>query len=1114
MRKPKTFIKMIAGVRSKKEKKEVKSIRKKALEVIRKSYIKYDIRDATYDAIVRYIESSQRTYDDIKEAIDLIKEIKSDITKKVLDDARKMRIRVQKEKEEEEERIHKKLHEIAQKRKERIVKEKIREYAMKKRYQKKIHIFTREYIRSLTSSNRADAYAIRKLIINHLPHGKTYYVCIYKKDKGTGKESFEIVNFVHNSTSEEVAMIEHVYNIPMDHIHQWWDDNAIFWDWKFNSEKWLLEFETYEKNEEEEEKILESLFEEDENEEDEYEKIEKLGQDRYDVKVVFTEAEVPNRFDHHQSFLDGQEHCFFNPIRNYFNVLIKHDISKKKNEEYKYILSRIDQFEEKYKKGIPKTEIQQICDELKIAVKVVLPFDIPIVECTVRNPRKTFLFMNTRFNHLDIINNVFECNRQIEKITIENDEMIRIFTERKSNNEFMLYTPMNRLGEIRYIMTTQKEYYLKDECKEYFDIFNEKYDFNQFSIDAIQNPDLVEFIKAGVHYNTCYDLHRDDVEKYQKIKLNEVNKILIYYDMVKAYTQFKSYSKYIGFLGKITDFRTLYNIPMTFALENIGMYRITNIQFPAGKLNELNRKINIYVNEAIYTTPELIFLYNNGVSFELIDGCWGTSFDFEFDEVMTNTKKIYKLADGKEKKASYYSLWSGMQDSLKYSKSFELIGNKEYTEIFHYHAGKQNMMVQKGYNRDSMTISVSKKYVSYKGQITAYITAYQRLNMIEQMMKMNIDNIVRIITDGIFYIKDDEKIEIHDMFDVKVIESINAGGDTYLSNLYATPKGASTPLNMDYYTKRVNLFEGQGGSGKTTIAMKDDGYINKLYVCPSYKLRANMKTNYDQIDGEVLANLFDHVYKKGGEKYTSELMIKKVNKIKRFYNVLLLDECSQYSEECKKYLIETFKYHKLIFIGDIGYQLPSPHGTPINHDGFEVIIKFKGTHRFLCEKMIELNKALRKGISLDTSKILHVLKMKYPEMFIKVEDVEKTYQINDYILTSKIRCNEHHDEKCNCDGKNHTFEWTERFKGKFGEVEKYRIYQNSDDYHNGDVLINNEQPKHSIISHAFTIHGIQGETIENDKIFIDLRSLFDNRMLYTAVSRARRIDQIKFIEFF
>ena len=49
------------------------------------------------------------------------------------------------------------------------------------------------------------------------------------------------------------------------------------------------------------------------------------------------------------------------------------------------------------------------------------------------------------------------------------------------------------------------------------------------------------------------------------------------------------------------------------------------------------------------------------------------------------------------------------------------------------------------------------------------------------------------------------------------------------------------------------------------------------------------------------------------------------------------------------------------------------------------------------------------------------------------------------------------------------------------------------------------------IRHAFTTHSIQGETA-TDKLFIDSSKMFDTRMFYTAISRAKTIEQIYIIK--
>jgi hypothetical protein len=89
--------------------------------------------------------------------------------------------------------------------------------------------------------------------------------------------------------------------------------------------------------------------------------------------------------------------------------------------------------------------------------------------------------------------------------------------------------------------------------------------------------------------------------------------------------------------------------------------------------------------------------------------------------------------------------------------------------------------------------------------------------------------------------------------------------------------------------------------------------------------------------------------------------------------------------------------------------------------------------------------------------------------------------------------------------------YSKMFIGKF-DKEKYYIMENNRLFCNGDIIIG-EKPdkvKHEI-RHAFTTHSIQGETA-NFNLFIDSSKMFDSRMFYTAISRAKTLDQIYIIE--
>ena len=89
--------------------------------------------------------------------------------------------------------------------------------------------------------------------------------------------------------------------------------------------------------------------------------------------------------------------------------------------------------------------------------------------------------------------------------------------------------------------------------------------------------------------------------------------------------------------------------------------------------------------------------------------------------------------------------------------------------------------------------------------------------------------------------------------------------------------------------------------------------------------------------------------------------------------------------------------------------------------------------------------------------------------------------------------------------------YSEIFKGKFDE-KKYYITSKSRKYSNGEILISNEKPDgvSSEERYCYTTHSIQGETAY-DNLFIDISRMFDERMFYTALSRAMYLEQIYLI---
>ena len=74
------------------------------------------------------------------------------------------------------------------------------------------------------------------------------------------------------------------------------------------------------------------------------------------------------------------------------------------------------------------------------------------------------------------------------------------------------------------------------------------------------------------------------------------------------------------------------------------------------------------------------------------------------------------------------------------------------------------------------------------------------------------------------------------------------------------------------------------------------------------------------------------------------------------------------------------------------------------------------------------------------------------------------------------------------------------------------MMENNRLYCNGDIVIGDKPDKCKCeVRHCFTTHSIQGETAHLN-LFIDNSKRFDSRMFFTAISRAKTLEQIFIIE--
>jgi len=750
--------------------------------------------------------------------------------------------------------------------------------------------------------------------------------------------------------------------------------------------------------------------------------------------------------------------CVFNPIRSWATGKYEHAVemkNKSSKSKYKIVLENLDELENKYSNGVNEDNIDEICNKLQIDISIEKPFCVKkFITCkSIKKALKHFRYLNTRINHVEL--NEFVLNEKPEIVSRE--ELLKIKKQLEQDETYFTFD--KDLHNACKIYTLDKVYALNNEMMECFNEFEIDTGLINCKIDDIYDAELSEFIKDGTHYNGTVDFK--DVTKFNIKKVFHI-------DMKKAYTQSHLCKYYEGFLGKITDFR------LTNKIEGVGLYFIKDIVIPEGDFKKLNDKLIIYQNYNVYTSAELKFLQSQKCSFTIMSGCWGVkSIDFKFDDAMLEGKS--------DEGSSYYALWTGKCDSHYLSTKKWINGDDNMVQIIQEHTDAK---IEK-YENGEICVKYDKKHNYHLGHITAFITAYQRLNVLEQLLTMDYNNIIRVCVDGIYTIKKEIPFgSFRDKNDDKDKTFGNVAGLSYVSDIqydiYSDDEFKKISYDCGNCRKhnQKELHIGAGGNGKTHRNLTDKGLVKVLYVSPSWKLARNKEAEY-KCRVSVWARLITE---------DPEM----IGIVKRYSNVLLIDECSMMTEGEKQTIFDLYGDMKIIFCGDLGFQLSSFNGVEMNKDGFDDIIQNNTNYRCNDKVLLSLLSDLRLMISYDrpTSEINNFVIgwFKKNNRTITIEQLKEIYNVNDMIL---VGTNQIKDI------------YTEMFNG----LEKYYCKENNRLHSNGEIVIGKKPECKSELRHAYTTHSIQGETAYH-KLFIDSEKMFNPRMFYTAISRAKTLEQI------
>lgn len=726
-----------------------------------------------------------------------------------------------------------------------------------------------------------------------------------------------------------------------------------------------------------------------------------------------------------QRFRDGITHCIFTPILAKLGEGGSASYAKKQAQRLRAVMK----LKAQYENGVPEDKMEEVARAS--GMKIVL-FDVFGNELAVYNEKSmgaVIRLTNTRENHVDIGMVV-----DSDPVELEQKDMNTLWDGIKASGDFYMVDGDFLNGDARRLRTLKGAWIVKDPITEACKEFDKELGIMNYKINARKQPLLNMFLKAGRIMNSW------------SCKLGD-GEATGCADMPKAYAQFKKCHMYRGFLGHVHQFRRYWDkkFDRAFVEEHLGYYEVKI----TGGITPLMEKLGMWEGQVLVLfSPELLYFMNDGLCVDIVQGAWGSRFDFEFSDEMLKERK--------------YCMWSGRLGMEREETSHTIPCNDE---VWASHLAMDHKVLHWKSSK-LLTIKKPSKNVFTGHHILGAITAYTRIQMMEAMKLFDPSQLVRVVMDGIYY-RGEKPAGLDWFADKKVIkdEGFSDGWYQYQHEL---------PIFSCIQKITGNtLLTGQGGSGKTYSVLKDPGFNTPLFVSPSHILGQDAHKKYDV-------------------KYTTIHKLIGIEccpyyKEQRVPPVILVDELTQLPAEWIDKVFEMYSGSLIILAGDIDssgrwFQCRSGNG-----DNWNEIWKPVGVD------VIEFTTDMR---SRDDQ--LKKLKLDVRDVMRRCDLDCGLFQMEDWARKNLLVSAMDFQEGDTCIAGTHK---TNEKLLKLGIVSGY--------YKKGGFVSPVELPRYEKRG-SFTTHSYQGKTIESGRVWICIDDMFEYAMLYTAISRAVSFDQLRF----
>lgn len=627
-------------------------------------------------------------------------------------------------------------------------------------------------------------------------------------------------------------------------------------------------------------------------------------------------------------------------------------------------------------------------------------------------------------------------------------ELNTIIKEHEKDNVFCLYGGNFRDADYQSIRSVRGAYAVYNEDYSIFQEFNQSLGIRHYAIQAVKHSELNSFVKESRIIHSAPIALCSNPNELEGVQQM---------DITKAYTQHKYAPYYQGFLGHIQQFRKL-SCDWTFMESHVGIYQFVVKNEPCSVLKKLGlRKGESY----ILPGPEVLyFIKKFGLAIQIKAGAWGSTFEIEYPEQMLENRR--------------YCTWAGKLGSDKNKNTFQFRGSAEWAGHLKAELGNDRVFYYKEY--DMIVVDVPKTSYYTTHHILSFITSYTRINMLEAMSKVK-GELVKVVLDGLYYRGSLDSYDVPHSMEKSVIKHHGFGEGWYSTSSFDYTSLAD--YNPSFDGNRI--LAGAGGTGKSYSVFNDKGLIDPMYVVPSHMLGRKMrnKNNCNYITIHKLIGLDCRPY---CEDHRSPA-------------VLFIDELTMMEGEWLEKAVKMYPGSLFLIAGDVDkkqwFQCRNGHPGQFskiwNPSDWRYVMYEKDMRsqdeelRVLKEKVRNaMREIFTDGGQVDASRMNAIVRNMVQT--VRFDDAVKMFSMGDTWIAGTHKTNQRLLEAGVCSG----------------YINKMKEIVSSDE-------------EGAIKRGSFTIHSFQGLTIESGKVFISF-DMFEYAMLYTAISRAVRIDQLVFVQ--